>query len=86
MPVSDDDGKEAVPVWPHERFPEACAGQWPKSEPRTIELSTWLNQWIPGMTNNNRLAAAFPTPDGNGVLVSPSRLKSDLQKEILLIE
>ena len=82
----DDEGKEAVPVWPHERFAEACVSQWPGSESRSIELSIWKDRWLPGMLADGRLVAVFPTPGGKGVLVSPDQLTCDLNKEISLME
>lgn len=76
------DGNEVVPVWPHERFAKACVeGDWQDCEPVAIELSAWLERWIPGMTKDHRQIAVFPTSQDKGVVVSPERLNADLSDE-----
>ena len=85
--AGDDQGRECIPVWPHLRFASTCATEfWSGNEPRSIELSTWLGRWIPGMMRERRLVAVFPTPPNRGVVVSPERLKEDLEAELSLIE
>jgi len=85
--TSDSQGNELVPIWPHEKFASACAsGAWVGYEPRTISLSDWINRWIPGMTRDKRLVAVFPTPEGKGIVVSPDRIKDDLESEMSLYE
>ena len=81
--AADDAQHELVPIWPHPRFAAACAtGVWSQSEPRMIELSTWLEKWIPGIGRDSRLIAVFPTASDKGVVVSSDRLKSDLEDEV----
>lgn len=85
--AADDEGHELIPAWPHERFASACAtNNWAGYEPRAIELSNWTEKWIPGMIRDRRLVAVFPTPTDKGVIVSPERLKDDLDEELSLIE
>lgn len=85
--AGDEQGNELVPVWPHERFASACAvSNWKECEPSLIELSVWLTRWIPGILNDRRLIAVFPTPSHRGIIVSPERLKLDLESELLLYE
>lgn len=85
--MSDDHGKELVPIWPHERFAASCAtGKWANALPRLIELEKWLANWIPGMLRDGRQAAVFPTPQDKGIAVSPSQLKEDLEEELLKYE
>ena len=84
---SDDEGHELVPVWPHERFAAACAeGSWRGYEPRAIELSVWMERWIPGMQRDQRMVSAFPTPAGESVRVSPEHFENDLKKVLTLYE
>jgi hypothetical protein len=84
--TDDAAGHELVPVWPHPRFAEACvAGAWAGSVPKAIELSEWLEYWIPGMINDQRLVAVFPTPSMTSVtVVTPERLRDDLEEELSL--
>jgi hypothetical protein len=85
--AGDDQGNELVPIWPHQRFAIACAtGNWRGSEPAPIELSVYLERWIPGMLRDRRLAAVFPTPTDKGVVVTPERLREDLEAELSLYE
>ncbi len=84
---SDDEGHELVPVWPHERFAAACAeGYWRGYEPRAIDLSVWMERWIPGMQRDQRMVSAFPTPSGRSVRVSAERFENDLKEELTLYE
>lgn len=83
----DDDGHEIVPVWPHAKFAAACSsGEWDGATPRMLSLKDWLERWIPGMINNNQRVSVFPTPHMNGVVVTPERLKIDLEYEMTLFE
>lgn len=85
--MSDDQGKELVPVWPHERYAEACAtGTWAGAVPQPIELLKWMENWLPGLVRDGRQVAAFPTPENKGMVVSPSQMKDDLEEELLNYE
>ena len=78
---SDDDGNEAVPVWPHSRFAEACArDNWAGFRARIISLSDWLDAWIPGMIKDKRQVAVFPTPHKKSLFVAPERVRDDLRE------
>jgi len=84
---SDDEGHELVPVWPHERFAATCAeGSWRGYEPRAIDLSVWMERWIPGMQRDQRMVSAFPTPSGESVRVSLASFENDLKEELTLYE
>ena len=83
--AGDNEGREVVPVWPHARFAAACAtGEWADTEPRSIELTNWLEKWIPGMLRDRRFVAVFPTPSDKGVVITPTRLREDLAEELSL--
>jgi hypothetical protein len=80
--AGDDEGHEVVPVWPHSTYAQQCAkDQWAGSQPKAIDLNAWLEKWTPGMERDGRLIAVFPTPENNGIVVDPSRLKMDLEEE-----
>lgn len=51
-------------------------------EPRQIELEVWLDRWLPGIQQDGRLIAIFPTADDKGVVVAPERLANDLEIEL----
>ncbi|MCK6474915.1 MAG: DUF2750 domain-containing protein [Planctomycetes bacterium] len=77
------DGQEAIPIWPHSKYASLCAkGLWVEYEPRVIELTVWLDRWIPGMEKDKRLVAAFPTDSERGILVKPIQIGSDIRREL----
>ena len=80
--AADPSGHEVVPVWPHERFAQACAeGSWKGCDPVVIKLGEWMKRWIPGMVKDGRQVAIFPTPHDKGVVLHPGRLHNDLCDE-----
>jgi hypothetical protein len=81
--MGDPDEHELVPVWPHSRYAEACANEsWVGAEPSSIPLDRWLEAWTPGMIRDKRQVAVFPVPSGQGVVVTPERLRVDLLQEL----
>lgn len=81
--LGDDDGNQILPLWPEREFAELCvADQWKNYKPASIQLSNFLEKWIPGMINDKTLINIFLTPDAKGSVVSPPTLKSDLQDEL----
>jgi hypothetical protein len=85
--AGDDQGRELVPIWPHEVYASACVeGKWSDTKPRMITLSEWIEVWLPNMIRDGRMLVVFPTPLLGGVIVSPGRLKEDLSAETSLYE
>lgn len=83
--VGDDSGKQMIPVWPHERYANACAiDDWADAAPTVIELEAWMTRWLPGMTRDGVQVAVFPvaTERMSGVVVLPERLEKDLEAEL----
>jgi hypothetical protein len=79
----DSQGRELVPVWPHQIYAEACATkEWEGYAPQAISMDAWLERWIPGMIEDKRFAAVFPTPEDKGIVVEPRRLEADLRAEL----
>lgn len=80
--ASDNQGRYFIPVWPHHRYAQACAqGVWEDCQPKSIELDSWLERWIPGMMNDHRIISVFPTPNNKGYLVEPDKMEVDLMTE-----
>lgn len=77
------DEKECMPIWPHERFADACRGDdWSDCAPKMIELSHWMEKWIPELIQEQRLVAVFPIPNGKSIVIEPNELQEHLQKEL----
>lgn len=84
--TSDNEGRELVPVWPHGVYAKACAvDEWQGYQPKAIIMDEWLERWIPGMRNDGRLVALFPTPQDKGIAVDPQRLEIDIRTELAKI-
>lgn len=79
--LATENGTELVPVWPHQRFADACADAQKQEQSVAISLDHWLDKWLPGMIGDGRQVAVFPIPGGKGVVASPERLKADLLAE-----
>ena len=79
----DNEGYECIPVWPHQKYAYALAnGKWSDCIPERLNLESFLTKWIAGMTKDNRKVVVFPTPHEKGIVVDPSRLQGDLQREL----
>ncbi len=77
-----DGERTLIPVWPHARFAAAAAnGAWAGCEPRSIALDSWLEQWLPGIEEQGRAVAAFPTEGESGHLIEPSSMARDFDQE-----
>jgi hypothetical protein len=85
--AEDNDGNQHFPVWPHQRFAEACAtGPWRGEEPVPLDVDEWVAEWLPDLEEDGMRVAVFQTPDDEGVGVAPSRLKRDLEAELAQFE
>ena len=80
--TAGDDGREAMPVWPHPRYALACAeGEWAGREPEPIALAEWLDGYLADLAEAGRAVAVFPDPGGAGVVREPGELGDDLRAE-----
>ena len=85
--MGDDEGHQIIPVWPHSRYASACAvEEWADTKAELISLDDWMQKWLPGIEKDERLIAIFPVPSNKGIVVSPKRLKTDLEAELSLYE
>lgn len=81
--MCDDAGAPLFPIWPHERYAEACAtADWADCKPAAISLESWLRAWSPGLEQDNRKVAVFPVPGGSGVVMASRELESALREEL----
>jgi hypothetical protein len=77
--AAGDEGPELVPVWPHERYAQACAvGAWEGTTPEAISLKDWIERWTPRIARDGLEVTVFPLPVGPAVRVTPQRLADDL--------
>ena len=85
--ASDEAGRPTVPVWPHQRFAQECAvDNWDNTQPKSIDIHLWQTRWTPGMSQDNRMVAVFPLPTNKGIIVSPEKLKIDIDEALAELE
>lgn len=81
--AGDSDGRVLVPVWPHETFAAMCARDvWAAYTPKAIDVTAWMERWIPGLQRDGRMVAVFPTTADRGVIVDPAVVYENLQHEL----
>lgn len=84
---SDPERGDILPLWPHSDFATACArGSWEDAVPEEIPLDDLLEELLPLLVEDRITVAAFPTAQGDSVLVTPGGLGKDLLAEIELGE
>lgn len=80
--AADDAGKKLAPFWPEEAFAAACAtATWSKFKPKSIDLSDFMEKWLPGLMRDGMKVVIFPTPQDKGVIKDPSDVRGDLLLE-----
>ena len=84
---SDPERGDILPLWPHSDFATACArAKWEDAVPAEIPLDDLLEELLPLLAEDRITVAAFPTAEGDSVLVTPDNLGKDLLAEIELGE
>lgn len=82
---SDPERGDILPLWPHSAFAEACArGTWDDAKPAEIPLDELIDDLLPLLEEDHITVAAFPTAEGDSVLVPPEELGRDLREELEL--
>jgi len=82
MLKAEDDA--CVPVWPHKEFAAAWVkDEFPDCQPKRIEFSDWLEQWLPGMKNNGTLVLVFPlSDDEEGVMLEAQEMLDCIEEDL----
>ncbi|QKJ33135.1 DUF2750 domain-containing protein [Mucilaginibacter mali] len=79
----DNLGNIVLPFWPEQGFAELCvAGTWKSYIPKSISLSDFMDKWLHGMDKDGTLVGVFPIPDGKGIVLSASKIRSDIENEL----
>jgi hypothetical protein len=80
--TTSDEG-DALAVWPHPRYAEACAvGEWDDRRPAMVPVEEFIDDVVPQLLADGVSVSVFPRPQGGGVLVGPRKLRSDLEGAI----
>jgi len=79
----DTSGIRAIPFWPHAKFADDCAfGIWKGYHAAQIELNTFIQKWLPGMSNEGLSALVFQTDFDRGILVDIDKLDADIGEQL----
>lgn len=67
--VGNSDDEDASPLWPAREYAELCRiDLWRDYVPRAIPLAKLKDELLPRLREDGTLVAAFPRPDGKGVM------------------
>ena len=78
--IMSSEGEQCLPVWPHPDFAAAWAtGDWADCEPFEVDLSAWVERWLPGMKEDGLSLAVFPVGDAETPVVEPEEMKAAIQ-------
>lgn len=76
---------DALPLWPHAAFAEACArGTWESTVPAAISIDELREELVAFLEQDGLQVAVFPTPDDPGIVMPPGELRQRLEKELEL--
>lgn len=80
---AEDEDLEYVPVWPHEIFAQHYASNLEEPlQPRKLDLETFFERWLPGLTRDGLSIDIFPVQDDNVLLVTPAEFRDDLEARL----
>lgn len=72
----------AFPLWPHPAYAEACATDaWSEASPESLSLEELMNI-LERLDADGLAVSVFPTPQGTGVVVTPTELRQHLEAEL----
>jgi hypothetical protein len=75
--------EKIFPVWPESDFAKLSAtGSWEKFHPKRIELSLFLEKWIPGLEKDGLKVAVFPAPGSEGVILEGKKVADLISNEL----
>ena len=80
--AATDEGAMTIAFWPEEDAALLCAtSEWSGYTPKKIELSAFLEAWLPGMKRDKVSVAVFPIPGDKGVVITPDQMRDYLETE-----
>jgi hypothetical protein len=80
---ADDTGNQIAAFWPFKEYANLCStGSWSQTEPTKIELSSFLDRWLPGLKQDGFFVSVFPNLAGQASVTDPLVLKEYLESEM----
>ena len=75
--------QQIIPFWPERDFAELCKTDiWQSYSSKSINLSDFMNKWLPGMNVDGKMAGVFYTPKDNGIVTTPVKILNDINDEL----
>lgn len=75
------DDEDFLPVWPHEEIAKNwCNQEWENCNPIAINLDKWLQDWTPGLEQDEVLVLAFPNDENEAEMLDPYHFHQILEK------
>ncbi|HAT41365.1 MAG TPA: DUF2750 domain-containing protein [Rheinheimera sp.] len=77
----DAGDERCIPIWPHAELAQLWVnGELAGFTPTAIDLSTFLDKWIPGLEGDELMIAVFPHPTQDGIVLEPVDLRDALEE------
>lgn len=74
-----EDGRGLLPVWPEPELAMLFAsGQWADAVPEELELRTFLDHWVTGLSGDGRAVVVCPVPEDEGLQLEPEEFGEEL--------
>jgi len=81
--ATNDENQQIVLFWPEKQFANLCAQNILSNyEARNINLTQFMEKWLPGMKKDNTFAGIFYTPKGKGIVLEPDQVLMDINEEL----
>ena len=71
-----------IPVWPHSEYAAAYGKEYEIYKPFKIELSRFMENWLPGLDADGVKVGVLPNLDTTVWIMEPMDLKADLENGI----
>jgi hypothetical protein len=83
-----DDAKNVIfPIWPFKEFAQLyCTGEFANYKPMVIELSDFLDEYLPDYEKKNYKLSLLPLPTKRGEVMDISMFREALNNELDKIE
>ena len=80
--ITPQENIEYLPVWPHADYASAFHEIYPSFKPSRIELSAFLEKWLPNLNNDDLKVGVLPNLGTTVWIINPLDLKKELENEL----
>lgn len=79
----ESEDRTCIPFWPHPSYAKLFAkGDWDGYEASPITLSNFVQDWLPGMQNDDVFLAVFPNLEYEGIIVNAEKVLVAVNEEL----